>query len=173
MRRRLVIGTVTLVTAITLFAASVHFKGSQSFFDNGLTLTESGALAGLGNVDLQINLSASAIPTATCTNQGGNQAPGQNPATVNVTGSEAIPASAIKNGTVAFSVTTNAPAQPTAAQAGCPNDNWTANIVDLQFTSAILTVQQPVGTYVLTRTYQLSCPSYPTGIGGCIITSFQ
>lgn len=173
MRRRLVLGSMMLLAAIAVFAASVHFKGSQSFLDNGLTLTESGALAGLGNVDLTVNLSASAIPTATCTNSGGNQAPGQNPATVNVSGTTAIPASAIKNGNVAFSVTTNPPAQPTAAEAGCPNDNWTAHIDDLQFTSAILTLQQPVGTTVLTRTYQLSCPVFPTGIGPCTITSFQ
>lgn len=173
MKRATMAIVCVVAVATALFAASVHFKGSQSFFDNGLTLTENGALSGLGNVDLQVNLSASAIPTATCTNQGGNQAPGQNPATVNVSGTQAIPADKIKNGNVAFSVTTNPPAQPTAAEAGCPNDNWTAHIDDLQFTSGILTVQQPVGTTVLTRTYLLSCPVYPTGVGPCTITSFH
>lgn len=172
MRNRVVVGSVILLTAVTLFAGNVHFKGSQSFFDNGLTLTESGALAGLGNGDITINLSALAIPTATCTNKGGEQAPGQNPATVNVSGTEAIPAGSIKNGTVMFNVTTALPQQPTAADAGCPNSTWTAHIDDLQFTSAILTVDQPVGTTVLTRTYQLSCPAYPADIGACSIVSF-
>jgi hypothetical protein len=165
-----------LLTTVVVFcvgiaiAASVHFKSGPTFFDQGLTLNASGSLAGLGNANVLVNLSATATPTATCTNSGGNEAPGQNPATVNVTGAEAIPAGELKNGTTPFSVTTNAPAQPTAAAAGCPNDNWTAAITDLQFTSATITVFQN-NVAVLTRTFQLSCPSDTTngGIGQCTI----
>jgi hypothetical protein len=135
------------LTATPVLAASVHLKGGPgaqpTFYDNGLTLTASGQLVGLGNGNILITQDANGNPTATCTNpSGANQPPGQNPASVSVTGSQAIPSSQIKNGTVAFSVTTQPPASPIPGAPGCPSRHWTEAITDVAFTSSALNVWQ-------------------------------
>ena len=151
MKRRMLFFAAAAVAALTVTGvalAAVNFHNVTSV-DNGLTLTVSGKLTGLGNTDLTVVLSATGVPTATCTNRGGTQAPGQNPATVNLEGTLNIDADEIKNGTVNFSLTTAAPATPSARDAGCPNGNWTVQITDIAFTSFTVQVFQPnlVATY--------------------------
>jgi hypothetical protein len=152
------------LTATAALASSVHLKGGKnakpSFTDNGLTLSASGALSGLGNGDVLITLAAQADVTSTCTNPAGaTQPPGQNPAPITVSGSQAIPEEKIKNGTVAFNVATNAPVTPIPGAPDCPNPQWTEAITDLAFTSATITVEQPVGTLVLTVSCTFSPPT--------------
>lgn len=148
-------------------ASSVHLKGGKnakpSFYDNGLTLAASGELSGLGGGDVLITISATANPTATCTNPAGaTQPPGQNPAEVTVTGSVSIPEEEIKNGNTPFSVETDPPVTPVLGAVDCPNRLWTEDITDMAFTSATITVEQPEGTIVLT----ISCTFGPTRNGG-------
>lgn len=167
MLRRIVVLLLVAGVAGPAWAQSVHLKPphqNPTFYDLGLALNTQGQLAGLGNADVLVTLTAAASVTATCTNQGGGEAPGQNPAPITVAGSEAIPASEIKNGTTPFNVTTDAPPSTISGAPGCPNPNWTETIVDLAFTSAILTVEQPPGTAVLT----VSCTFNPPTSNGLV-----
>jgi hypothetical protein len=150
----LLITMVTIsITAVVAFAASVHLKHKPplTFTDNtgpapstNLTLTASGALAGLGNGDVVVTLTAQANPTGQCCNPGGQcKVPGQNPAPVEVTGAQAIPEGEIKNGNVSFDVDTSPPQSPILGAPDCPNTSWTETIIDLVFTQATITVYQP------------------------------
>jgi hypothetical protein len=178
MKRATVVVALAVALVLSLAgsaaAASVHLKGGANaepqFTDNGLTLTAAAELAGLGNGDVVVTMSASADVTSTCTNQGGNQAPGQNPAPLTVTGSQTIPQDQINNGTTPFNVTTLAPAAVIPGAPDCPNQNWTERIDDLAFTSAIITVEQPPGTTVLTVTCTIDPPSSDGGVPRADVT---
>lgn len=158
---------VLLLATAPAFASSVHLKGGRNaepaFADGGLTLSATGALSGLGNGDVLVTLAATGQPTATCTNPAGaTQPPGQNPAEVVLTGTQAIPESELKNGTTPFGVITIAPTTPIAGAPDCPNPQWTEDIVDVSFTSAMLTIEQPAGTTVLT----VNCSISPSSSDG-------
>lgn len=154
---------LVLALSTSAFASSVHLKGGKNaepaFYDGGLTLSADGELSGLGNGDVLIILTAQADVISTCTNNGGNQAPGQNPAPITVSGVTAIPEEEIKNGNTPFSVETVAPPTVIPGAPDCPNPNWTESIDDLAFTSAVIMVEQPVGTTVLTVTCTFSSPT--------------
>jgi hypothetical protein len=172
MRRILVILPALLAVFLwgagSAMASSVHLKGGAhakpTFTDQGLVLAAAAELSGLGNGDVVVSLTAKGNPTADCVNpsSGEHRPPGQQPAEVTLTGVQQIPESEIKNGTTPFDVATQAPETPVAGAPGCPNVNWTENITDVAFTSAVITVEQPAGTLVLT----VSCTFTPaTGNG--------
>jgi hypothetical protein len=149
----------------TAYASSVHLKGGANaepaFTDNVLTLAASGELSGLGGGDVLVKITATANPIATCENPGSGEQlpPGQNPASVEVTGSISIPEDEIKNGNTPFAVETDPPVTPVPDAPDCSNPNWTERITDMQFTSAVITVEQPPGFVVLTVTCTISPPS--------------
>jgi hypothetical protein len=159
---------ITLLTLLlvassaVVWAANAHYKKGPSCVDNGFTATCTGTIAGLGNGNVIVTVDfPNATGTTTCTNPGGNQAAGQNPAADAATsGTQFIPK--IKNGTVSFSVTTDDPANPTPQEAGCPNGQWTAAFNNITFGNGTLTVQQETfqgsGVYVTVLTTPISLP---------------
>jgi hypothetical protein len=164
----LALGTLTATSAL---AANTHFKKPAPTFTKNadLSLTSSGQLAGLGNGDILVTIQATGTGGAQCENPGGNsKVPGQNPVTVNVSGSVFIPNSQVSNGNVGYTVSTVAPEKPTPAQAGCPNNSWKVVNFSVSYTSATLTVLQDSsgqngifdgpGTQVLSQTFTFSPP---------------
>lgn len=138
--------------ALAAPTSGVHFTRTG---DPVCTISGSGAsqtvnctseLAGLGNDAIESTVTVSGFAVYTCTNQGGNSAPGQNrvlegplsgPTTV-------IPPDAIKNGraTVTGSATLTARPTVSGAEAGCPNNNWTGTNPQLTITSVTWTATQ-------------------------------
>jgi len=139
---RFILTTLVIVTlgSISAFANNVHLIRDVDVTDGGTFAQACSKVAGLGNGDIIITLVGSATIRSTCVNPAGNIAPGQ--ANKVVTGSIRIRAAEIKNGSVAFCVRTADPACQTARSCGCPNNNWDATIVDVEFNSLVLTVEQ-------------------------------
>jgi hypothetical protein len=128
---RFVVGFVTILLVVTpVFAGQIHFNTT---FKLG-SLIAFGTVAGIGNTDVLSTLAASGIPEVICQNQGGNQAPGQNPPRLFASGSNFLPGTdlARKNGKAPYSdeATWNNDEVLVAPGAlwGCPNDNWTAYV---------------------------------------------
>jgi hypothetical protein len=141
----LLVPFMVAVMSTAAFAANAHIKSHDgpTFTDNGSTLSVTVSYVGLGNFDTTQNLSATGNPTAVCTNPAGaTQPPGQNPASVTLTGTTTIPASDIKNGNVTLTTTTTGPVTPIPGAPGCPNTKWTETITDVAFTSASFTLSQ-------------------------------
>jgi hypothetical protein len=146
--RRLVPGigvalTVLALTASTAFAALTFHSGpTVTFSDSSATATAN--ISGLGNTPAFAQLFVNGTAQYTCTNKGGNEAPGQNPQPA--TGASPVQdlGNTEHNGraTVNVTATLTAPQTIPAKTAGCPGANWTATLSSLTVTSATLVITQ-------------------------------
>jgi hypothetical protein len=124
--------------------------------DTSQSVVCTGELAGLGNADLVLDLSASGFAVYQCQNGGGNIAPGQNKVLVGPAVSQTtIPANAIKNGRTAFTrnaADLTAPLTVSGTAAGCPNQNWTGVNPVVTVTSITLKISQSTLLFTCTAT---------------------
>jgi len=136
-----------ILIAPAALAANPHFVVDPTFTVNANgTVTVTGSVAGLGNQNIDVILTAELDVEVICRNPAGNIAPGQTQQTT-VTGTQTN--IEVKNGRATFSVTTSAPTlDPTLTpkQLGCPNNKWTASIGEVTVVSATLQIIQPAGS---------------------------
>jgi hypothetical protein len=144
--KRLIIAFAAVIALLGLSAApayaqSGHFiergGGAPVCTDIGTQVTCTAKVAGLGGTTFEVTIEAEGIASVECTNPGGNVAPGQDTA-VTVEGTTE-PQPTPRNGSATVTVTTDDP-EPLPPTPTCPNDQWMAEIVDVTFTTATLTL---------------------------------
>jgi hypothetical protein len=144
MTRRRLITILSLVfvlalTSTTAWAAKARFSSLN--FSIG-SLIADGRLVGLGTEDVAVILDATGIPVVSCTNQGGQRAPGQNPPKVSAQGTQfLVHETYTKNGSADFMVETIDPLPSSAKRMGCPNNTWIATIDFVFWTNATIEVR--------------------------------
>jgi hypothetical protein len=141
--RKLMIG-VAAVAALAVSgvaqAQSGHFltEGGNTITcaDIGTQLRCTGKVTGLGGTTFEIVIEAEGTAIVECENPAGNVAPGQDTAVDLEGGTGELPTP--RNGNFRFNVVTTEPDVPNTPT--CPNPQWTANVVDVVFTDATLSL---------------------------------
>lgn len=111
--------------------------------DVGTQVSCDGKVAGLGGTTFEITVDADGIASVECENEGGNVAPGQDTAVSVEGGTGELPTPT--NGQYIFTdLRTADPAPLNPSPPTCPDasgqGHWTANIVDVAFTTATLSL---------------------------------
>ena len=129
--------TTVLVIAVAAVAAyaAINFKSGPAFSIPALSfnLLTTGQLSGLGGA-ANVLVNAVGAADGTCTNKGGQLVEVHN-ATVSAAGTATVHPDS--QGRSLFSVT----ATPVASPNPCPNGNWTFDITEVHYNSAVLSVQ--------------------------------
>jgi hypothetical protein len=140
-----------VIAAAALAAATPNFKQGPTCSTSGIGTTStsttcSGTLYGVGVQDIDAQTTVSGFAVYTCSNKGGNSAPGQNQVTAGPsTSNSSFPASSAVNGHLTFTTNADAltvPSTISGTAAGCPNGNWTGTTPQVTVTSITLALSQ-------------------------------
>ena len=131
------------------------------------SLIATGYVSGLGRTDVTAVLDASGIPVVTCVNQGGKEAPGQNPVRVSAVGEQTLLGSdpLRKNGRSPFLTETHDPETLPGDLAGCSNSNWTGRIDFIAWTDATLSIYDiTTGALQTSQAYTCTTTRFPASV---------
>jgi hypothetical protein len=137
-------------------AETARLGEHPEFIDQGTTLAARGVIQGLAGQDATVTLRARGLAKVSCVGPDGSEPPANAGRSVVVTANatQKIAASSIASGSAAFGTTVGPPALGSAASAGCPSNQWTARIDDVDFRSVTVRVVQG-GRVVLEQTLRL------------------
>jgi hypothetical protein len=150
---------VAVIPSTALAAVNVKSLPTATFSGASVTLT-AGNFSGLGSVPAIATLTVQGSATYTCTNQGGNASPGQNPVPAQPGSANQDLGNADHNGRGTITdMTASVTAGPTPSpqQVGCGgggSNNWTVTLNTLTATSAHLAITQS-GSIIFCRNYTL------------------
>jgi hypothetical protein len=168
---------IAALTTSTVWAGGLKLSGSFTsgslHFDGSLTVAGGSFPKGM-----TLELTGIGIPEVTCTNQGGQQSPGQNPSKVTASGVQYISPDQLgettKRGKTLVSISADEDVIViTAKDGGCPNDNWTATITSIEWIGAIIDVHDGTLSGPVIATFVFECdPALQVGNTlSCVQTS--
>jgi len=165
----LIVAALAVVAMPSTALAAVNVKSLPTATFSGPTVTLTGGnFSGLGNVPAIATLTVQGSATYTCTNQGGNASPGQNPVPAQQGDSGPFDlGNSTHNGrgTVSnITSTVSAGETPSAQAVGCGgtgSTKWKVTLDTLTATAAHLEITQG-GTLVFCRNYTIDGPSTGT-----------
>lgn len=126
-----------LALPVSIALAAVKFHAGPRVTENEGTnqICVLADISGLGNEDVNTDVTATFTATTVCRNNGGNTAPGQG--VVSLTETFPTEVTEVKNGRARINFCTAAIRgedfpTPSAEEAGCPNGNWTVDPIRTQ-----------------------------------------
>lgn len=166
MHRKLIYSVLAVLLVASISFSLVNAGGWS--FDWGLgSLWANGYVAGLGNGDVNVTLTANGTVQALCRNNGGNIAPGRNPVYFQV--SQSAVYSTDENGRANVFVEApnptlaNVATSPSPKSAGCPSDSWTVvglRVEAIDWTDAHIVVTDATTGQVVKYDLYFTCDTY-------------
>lgn len=136
-RKLIAILSVLVVLSLMTTTVFAGFKGRNIQFELGNSVIVTGTFTGVGSTDVRVDVFMTGDADVTCTNNGENFVPGQNP-NVSAEGSIELH-DIVQNGKNDFSIIVQDPVPPPPEEV-CPNGNWNTTVNFVFWDYVIITV---------------------------------